>query len=146
MKTTSLACVLIAATLVAPPALAQFPGRDSGYQLTQGRGDWRGYRNYDFDRLEAGQDRYDAARYYRHGRYYPDTRLSHDDRIYHGTDDRYYCRRRDGTTGLIVGGVAGGVLGDLVEVGGSNTLGALFGAAGGALAGRAIDRHNVRCD
>ena len=71
--------------------------------------------------------------------------LAENDRIYVGQDGRYYCRRSDGTTGLIVGGIAGGVLGTIIAPGGANTLGAILGAGAGALAGRAIERNNVRC-
>ncbi len=66
-------------------------------------------------------------------------------RTWRGRDGRYYCRRPDGTTGLIVGGVAGGVLGNLIAPGGSKTLGTLVGAGAGALIGREIDRSKVRC-
>ncbi len=57
------------------------------------------------------------------------------------------CRRKGGTTGLIVGGVAGGVLGNIMARGGSEVLGTLLGAAGSALAGRAVDRNTseARC-
>ena len=49
-----------------------------------------------------------------------------------------YCRYSPGTTGLIVGGVGGAVLGQsLIHHG---LLGPALGAVGGALAGRAIDR------
>ena len=46
------------------------------------------------------QRRYDPARYYRSGRYGP-YRLGRNDRIYSGYDNRYYCRRDDGTTGRL---------------------------------------------
>jgi hypothetical protein len=68
-----------------------------------------------------------------------------DDYIYRGNDGRYYCKRDDGTTGTIVGAIAGGVLGNVIAPGGSKTLGTILGAGGGALAGRAIDKNNVRC-
>lgn len=45
----------------------------------------------------------------------------------------------DGTTGLMVGGVAGGVLGSIIAPGGSDLLGTLLGPARGAVAGRLID-------
>lgn len=72
--------------------------------------------------------------------------LGENDRIYRDESGNYYCRKPDGTTGLIVGGVAGGVLGNIIAPGGSKTLGTILGAAGGALAGRAIDRNNIRCE
>ena len=51
---------------------------------------------------------------------------------------RKYCRRSDGTTGLIAGGVGGAVVGRKVI--GKGILGTGAGIVGGALAGRAIDR------
>lgn len=88
---------------------------------------------------------YYAEQYYRDDARYQEHQLHRGDRIYVGRDGRYYCKRSDGTTGLIVGGIAGGALGNLIAPGGSKTLGALLGAAGGAVAGNAIDRNNVRC-
>jgi len=88
---------------------------------------------------------YFADRYYRDGPGYSERVLAANDRIYVGQDGRYYCRRPDGTTGLIVGGLAGGLLGGVIAPGGSSTLGAILGGAGGALAGRAIERDQVRC-
>lgn len=63
-----------------------------------------------------------------------------------GRDGRTYCRRDDGTTGLVVGGVLGGVLGnEIAGRGGDRTLGTILGAAGGALLGREVDRGGSRC-
>lgn len=109
------------------------------------RGDWRRWRNYDYNRLPPGQRRYYAENYYRDGRYYQERRLSRNDRIYRGRDGRYYCRRTDGTTGLIVGGVAGGLLGNALSSGGNATLGTVLGAVAGGALGRSVDRGNVRC-
>jgi hypothetical protein len=105
----------------------------------------RGYRNYDYNRPDPAYNGYYADRYYRDNQRARERRLSQNDRVYRGQDGRYYCRRNDGTTGLIVGGVAGGVLGNLIAPGGSQTLGTLLGAAAGAAAGRSIDRNNVTC-
>ena len=96
-------------------------------------------------RLPPGQRAYYADNFYRDGRYYQQRRLGRNDRIYRGYNGRYYCRRNDGTTGLIVGGIGGGVLGSLLTNGGSNTLGALIGAGAGALLGRSVDRGQVTC-
>lgn len=49
-----------------------------------------------------------------------------------------YCRRSNGTTGLVAGGVTGAVVGSKVIGGG--LLGVAAGAVGGAVAGRAVDR------
>jgi hypothetical protein len=106
---------------------------------------WRGYHNYDWDRVEPGRARYDAGRYHRSSRTYGTRQLSYDDRVYRGQNGRYYCRRSDGTTGLIIGAAAGGLLGNALVRGDSQILGTILGAAGGGIAGRAIDRSNVRC-
>ncbi|MET4896045.1 glycine zipper 2TM domain-containing protein [Sphingomonadaceae bacterium jetA1] len=87
---------------------------------------------------------YDPVGDYRDGPQYRERILQGHDRVYAGTDGRYYCRRPDGTTGLIIGGAAGGVLGNLVG-GRSSTIATLLGAAGGALAGRSIEQNQVRC-
>lgn len=68
-----------------------------------------------------------------------------DTRIWRGRDGRYYCRKEDGTTGLLIGAAVGGLIGNEVAGRGDRTLGAILGAAGGAILGRAIDRSNSRC-
>jgi hypothetical protein len=84
---------------------------------------------------------WDPARHYHSGRY-RERRLGRNDRIYRGGDGRYYCRRSDGTTGLVIGAIAGGILGNAI---GGNTLGTLLGAGGGALLGQSVDRGNIHC-
>lgn len=71
--------------------------------------------------------------------------MGDNDEVYRDQNGRYYCKRRDGTTGTIVGGLAGGLLGNVIAPGGSKTLGTIIGAAGGAVAGRAIDKGKTRC-
>lgn len=58
-----------------------------------------------------------------------------------GKDGRRYCRRSDGTVGVIAGGVAGVLVGRAIDSNGDRTLGTLGGAALGALAGREVDRQ-----
>lgn len=84
---------------------------------------------------------WNPQQHYRAGNYKA-RRLSRNDRIYRGGDGRYYCKRNDGTTGLVIGAIAGGILGNAI---GGNTLGTLLGAGGGALLGQSVDRGNVRC-
>ena len=114
----------LAASAVLPgAAVAQHhDGRD--YQ-------WQGDQDANWEPSEH----YDRG----HGR---QRQLSRDDRIYRGRDGRAYCRRSDGTTGLVVGAIGGGVLANLI---GGGTLGTLAGAGGGALLGRSVDRGKVRC-
>ncbi|WHO37844.1 glycine zipper 2TM domain-containing protein [Sphingobium sp. AP49] len=76
----------------------------------------------------------------------PPRHLGDNDQIYRDRDGRYYCKRDDGTTGTIVGAIAGGVLGNVIAPGGSKTLGTILGGAGGALAGRAIDKNDINCE
>ena len=66
-------------------------------------------------------------------------------RYWRGNDGRYYCRRSNGTTGLIVGAAGGALLGRAVDTHGERTTGTVLGAAAGALLGRSVDRNNVRC-
>ena len=61
-------------------------------------------------------------------------------REWRGRDGRTYCRKKNGTTGLVVGGVAGALVGRSIDSRGDRTLGTLLGAGAGALAGREIDR------
>jgi Ni/Co efflux regulator RcnB len=118
--------------------------REYRRDVRDARRDYRQFNRYDYNRFEPGQRGYYADQYYRDGNYRP-RYLTRNDRLYRGGDGRYYCRRTDGTTGLIVGGLAGGVLGNLIAPGGSNLIGTLLGAGGGALLGRSIDRRQVVC-
>lgn len=98
------------------------------------------------DRVEARAAYWDAARYYKHDdRRYKARRLGRNDWVYRGSDNRYYCRRDDGTTGLIIGGISGAVLGHIIAPGGAKTLGTIVGAGAGALIGKAIDDGDVVC-
>ncbi|MDR6788383.1 uncharacterized protein YcfJ [Sphingomonas sp. BE138] len=121
---TALAIATVSAPMVAAPAAeAQRRDRDRDYQWHGDRDDW------------------DASRDYRRGNY-RERRLNREDQVYRGRDGRAYCRRNDGTTGLVVGGAGGALLGNLV---GGGLLGTLAGGGAGALLGREIDRGKVRC-
>ncbi len=173
-RTLFTAGLALAASLAAAPALAQSAQNQARFDAAQQRFDReyqifrqemdryraastsRGgsYYNsrpapngdyyYDDERDEGG---YDPARYYRSGPNYRERVLSPDDRVYAGNDGRYYCKRSDGTTGLIVGGAAGGILGNVIDGGRSRTVGTLLGGAIGALAGRSIEQNQqeIRC-
>lgn len=99
-----------------------------------------GYQSGSVDgRYDDDNAYYDPARDYRDGNYQERT-LASDDRVYRGTDGRYYCKRTDGTTGLIVGGVGGAVLGNVIDGGRSRAVGTILGGLLGAVAGRAAER------
>lgn len=65
-------------------------------------------------------------------------------REWRGRDGRTYCRKPDGTTGLLVGAAGGALLGRTIDTRGDRTTGTVLGAVAGALAGREIDRNNSR--
>jgi len=89
----------------------------------------------DAQRYGSRYDRaYDGA--YRDGY----NRRAYRDNGYRAYRARQKCN--DGDGGTIIGGVAGGLLGHTLAGRGDRTLGAVLGAAGGALAGRAIDRSD----
>lgn len=65
-------------------------------------------------------------------------------REWRGEDGRTYCRKSNGTVGIIVGGAGGALLGRAVDGGRSRATGTILGAATGALLGREIARKR-RC-
>lgn len=119
--------------------------KDARRERRQAIRDWRQYRQLDWNRPDPYYGRYEADRYYRDGRYYSVRRITRQDRIYRGSNGRFYCRRPDGTTGLIIGAAVGGVLGNNIGRGDSRILTTIIGGSAGALLGREIDRGNVRC-
>ena len=125
---------------------ARDPYADDGRRVAPDIYDDRGYdnRSYGDDRDEGD---YDPSRYYRGGANYQERVLGPNDRVYAGSNGQYYCKRSDGTTGLIVGAAGGGILGNVIDGGHSRAVGTLLGAAVGGLAGRAVDQNNsqVRC-
>jgi outer membrane lipoprotein SlyB len=132
MRVTLIAAIAAAATLAGCSSY----GTDTRY---------RGYSAYDYNRADPAYGGYYADRYYADGPRYRERRLSTRDRVYRGQNGQYYCRRNDGTTGLLVGAAAGGVLGNIIAPGGSELLGTLLGGAAGAAVGQSVDRNNVRC-
>ena len=57
--------------------------------------------------------------------------------------EREDCTPSSGTTGAILGAVAGGLLGSVIDGGDHRTLGTLVGAGGGALLGRDIEQKRA---
>jgi hypothetical protein len=103
-----------------PSTIATAADQAAHEHRDRGYRDGRGYRNYN------GDDGYNRN-------------------SWRGRDGRYYCRRNDGTTGLLIGGAAGGLIGhSIAGRGGDRTLGTILGVAGGALLGREVDRSGSR--
>ncbi len=126
----SLLVSLAAFGLVAPTAVhADAPSWSQSYDYHKGK------KHKHRDRYRSNADQ---RNYYNQGSAQP---LRDNTRVWRGSDGRYYCKRDDGTTGLVIGGVVGGLIGHEVAGRGDRTLGVILGAAGGAILGRAIDRR-----
>ena len=133
IRTTSLVLLFVSCASLTP-SFAEAKDKDK-HKNRQARYEDRGDEGY-----------WDASRSYKHdNRRYGPRRLGKNDRIYRGSDDRYYCKRDDGTVGLVLGGIAGGALGNIIAPGGSKTLGTIIGAGAGALIGKAIDDGDIVC-
>jgi uncharacterized protein YcfJ len=65
----------------------------------------------------------------------------------HSHQHQVYCKKRSGTTGLILGGAAGALAGRELDKGRSRTTGTVLGGAVGALLGRHLERNALsrRC-
>ena len=94
-----------------------------------------------YDRYES-RDRYGER--YGSRDYYRGDRVTRNTRVWRGNDGRYYCRKDNGTTGLLIGGVAGALVGRSIDTRGDRATGTILGAAAGALLGREVDRNNSR--
>ncbi|KTF69334.1 glycine zipper 2TM domain-containing protein [Sphingomonas sp. HT-1] len=125
----TMVATLISGTVAAVPAAAQDYGYRDGYSRYDRdyRGDYREYRDVR-DYRQYRDYRGDGPRYaYR--------------------DRNYRQRCSDGTTGTILGAIAGGLLGGEIGRGSSyrrSGTGTIIGAGVGALAGRAVDGGDCR--
>lgn len=126
---------LLAATAASMVAI---PGAASAqYYPGYGYNDGYGYDYRDQRRYEREQRRYERQQ-----------------RRYANQYGNYYGRRCSGTTGTIVGGVAGALIGREVAKGrrdyygyrrgGDKTAGAIIGGAVGALVGREVGKRSCR--
>ncbi len=113
---------------------------DDGDRWEHGRDRYRGDSRY--DQRYYGQNGYQQP-YYNNSNQQP---YYNNNQVWRGNDGRYYCKKKNGTTGLIIGGAAGALLGRSIAGRGDNTLGTILGAAGGALLGRSVERNSSsRC-
>ena len=122
MKKTLLALTLAAIAIPTAPAMADRPY-------------WHEARNH-----KNNHRIYDSR-----GRYVEPRRLSRNDRAWRGNDGRYYCKRDNGTTGLIIGAGVGALAGHEIAGRGDRTLGAIIGGVAGGVLGREIDKGDVKC-
>jgi len=84
-----------------------------------------------------------AIRYDSEGRYVEPQAIGSEDKVWLGDDGQYHCKRKDGTTGLVIGAVVGGLFGSAIT--GKSTLGTILGTVGGGLLGRSIERGDAKC-
>ncbi|PEQ13768.1 hypothetical protein B2G71_05490 [Novosphingobium sp. PC22D] len=136
MKKALMALAATALVLPVIPVQADPPP----WAPAHGYRDQRDYREGYRDGRRQQRRIYDSQ-----GRYYEPRRLSRNDRVWRGRDGRYYCKRDNGTTGLIIGAGVGALGGSLIAGRGDKTLGAIIGGVAGGLLGREIDRGELRC-
>ena len=109
-------------------------GRGGGYGRGGGRYGWK-----------DGPD-WEPSRYYRDDPRAEERALASQDEVYRGEDGRYYCRRSDGTTGLVIGAGVGALVGRGIDTRGERTTGTVVGGVLGALVGRQVERsQDLRC-
>tara|TARA_R110002167_G_scaffold17393_4_gene66384 strand:+ start:1283 stop:1726 length:444 start_codon:yes stop_codon:yes gene_type:complete len=138
MKKILMALAISALALPAMPAAADPPP----WAPAHGARDRHDYRDYRRDqRRDYRRDRiYDSR-----GRYLQPRRITRNSRVWRGRDGRYYCKRDNGTTGLIIGAGVGALAGHELAGSGDRTLGAILGGVIGGVLGREIDRGDLRC-
>lgn len=168
MRTSLLAlAIAIAPVAVAAPALGQTRAdevrweqaqrrfenerliyeRERGrYEATRrGRGGGGGYGGGGRYGWKAGDD-WEPSRNYRDDPRAEERQLAAEDEVYRGSDGRYYCRRSDGTTGLVIGAGVGALVGRGIDRRGERTTGTVVGGVLGALVGRQVERNSdMRC-
>ncbi|MDQ1158614.1 uncharacterized protein YcfJ [Sphingomonas sp. SORGH_AS 950] len=118
----------LAAAALAVGATAMVPTAASAQRYYGDRYE-RAYGDAYYDGYNRGP-RYDRGYYDRRGGY---------DRGYYNRGPQ---RCNSGTTGTIVGAIAGGLLGRTIDTRGDRTLGTILGGGAGALAGHAIEKSN----
>ena len=153
---------LVVLALAATAAAGFAPSAFAPTRVEEDR--WRAaQRRYDSERAiyDRERERYDAAvdrarrygsrydnnyndpvRDYRDDPRYAERPLGSEDQVYRGSDGRYYCRRSDGTVGLVVGAGVGALLGRAIDTRGERGTGTILGGALGALLGRQVERSS----
>ena len=130
MKKTLWALALAALALPSVPVSAEPPPWAPAH----------GKRHHDYERRRNYDRIYDSR-----GRYLSPRPITRDSYVWRGRDGRYYCRRDNGTTGLIIGAGVGALAGHELAGRGDRTLGAILGGVLGGVLGREIDRGDIQC-
>ncbi|MEW9855031.1 glycine zipper 2TM domain-containing protein [Novosphingobium sp. M1R2S20] len=135
LKVSAIAAASVTIATAAPAVAAPaFSTQQTAY-AAPGSESFNQYRDWDRHRVSRDD--------YRRG--YGNNYRNRDARSWRGDNRRYSCRKSGGTTGLLIGGAAGALLGREIDGGRDRTLGTVLGAAGGALLGREVERGGSRC-
>ncbi|MFM5907746.1 MAG: glycine zipper 2TM domain-containing protein [Novosphingobium sp.] len=119
MAVTAAASMTFAAPLAADPPLYTFGGGSS---------------------VNSSAVQYDA-----NGNYVTPQTLGENDKVWMDADGQYRCKRKNGTTGMVIGAAIGGFLGNRIAGRGKRTLGTIIGAVGGGLLGKSLTDGEVKC-
>ncbi len=158
MRKIILSVVAAGTALTALPAVASAEtAAQPGYYGDRYDGRDRYENRRDDRRYDRRDNRRDSRRYnrqgerygyngyygnnYNYGQYY-NSRGYYNGPTWRGNDGRYHCRRSDGTTGTIIGGAAGALIGSEIAGRGDRTLGAVLGGVLGAVIGNSVDRDD----
>jgi hypothetical protein len=145
-RNTALALAAAGLTVPAIPAVAADFGPLAASRAAPVEQSWNhNHRHRDRDRYDRN-GRYDNRSYgYQPARSHYSEPVYRDTRVWRGNDGRYYCQKRDGTTGLIIGAAAGAIIGREVDSRGDRTLGTVLGAAAGAILGKKVAQGSSSC-
>lgn len=123
--------------------------RAQGNAYTQGyRDGWRAENRRDQQQYRGNYGWQQQPAYNYRGTSYPTYRgaaVRGSQPYWWGQNGQVYCRRQDGTAGLLVGALAGGTLGNMIAKQGDKTLGSVIGGTLGAVLGNEIAKGNARC-
>lgn len=128
-----LSALAVAVPAMSTPVAAQ-NYRDNGRYERDYRDNYR--QDYREDRRDRRNDR-------RYSNYY-DNQGYYSGPTWRGRNGQNYCRRSDGTTGLLIGAVGGALVGRTIDTRGDRTTGTLLGAVVGGLLGNAIEKDGNR--
>ncbi len=85
------------------------------------------------------------VQYDEQGRYVTPQAVGEKDEVWKDENGQLRCKRKNGTTGLVIGAVVGGLFGNTVFGGDAKALGTILGAVGGGLLGRSIEKGEAKC-
>src|SRR5690606_41378691 len=120
---TALAVAAWGMAVVAAPALA-VDFNTPGYSAAPAEDGWNRDRRDRRDRYRDRRDR-DDRRYYNRRSY--GAPVYRNTRVWRGNGGRTYCRKKYGTSGMIIGGAAGALLGREIDGGRERALGTHHG-------------------